>query len=129
MEQKYKTKTTKARKKKKKFKRYVKAGFCAKTGKQRWYDKQEKKYFLKEYSKRGYSSVRKKKAIALAQEGNGFRAIGRLLGISHTCAYYWIRDYAKTLETQVVPVEPHMSIELDEFWGFCQKKRNNSGVS
>jgi len=119
----YKTKKKKARKSKKRFKKCVKAGFCHKTGKQRWYDKEKKKYFLKEYVKRGYSNVRKKRAIALAEEGNGFRAIGRLLKISHTCAYYWIRAHSEKIKMQTICVEPHMSLELDEMWGFCGEKK------
>ena len=126
MKQIYKTKTRKTRKKTKKFKRYIKKGFCKKTGKQIWYDKLEKRHFFKEYSRRGYSSAKKKKAIALAQEGNGFRAIGRLLGISHTCAYYWVRDFCRSLQKPNLPSDCH-TIELDEMWHFCQKKLKKSG--
>ena len=126
MKQRYKKKTTKARKKAKKFNRYVKAGFCVGTKKQRWYDKQEKKYFFKEYEKRGYSNAKKKKAVALAKEGNGFRAIGRLLGISHTCAYYWIKSFCESLQKPDLPSQCNI-IELDEMWHFCQKKLKKSG--
>ncbi|MEI6243030.1 MAG: hypothetical protein WCP39_06470 [Chlamydiota bacterium] len=126
MAQIYKTKTGKARKKKKRFKRYIKKGFCDKTGKQRWYDKKTGKYFYKEYAKRGYGDVRKKKAIALAREGNGFRAIGRLLNISHTCAYYWVRDFCRTLQMPDLPKSCSV-IEFDELWHFCQKKLKKCG--
>jgi transposase len=108
-------------KKKKRGKRFIKYGICDKTGKQRWYDKKEKRYFYKEYKKLGYSYAKKKKAIQLASEGNGFRAIGRLLGISHVTAYNWVKDFCKTLDKPKLP--EHCSvIELDELWHFCQKK-------
>ena len=126
MKQIYEQKTKKQRKTKKKFKRYIKKGFCAKTGKQIWYDKKEEKHFFKEYAKRGYSKTRKKKAIKLSQEGVGFRAIGRLLDISHTCAYYWVRDFCNSLQKPALPTNCDV-IEFDEMWHFCQKKLKKSG--
>lgn len=127
MEQRYKIKSTKTNKRKKKFKRYIKQGFCKKTGKQKWYDKKEKRYFFKDYSKRGYSDRKKNNAIKLAFEGNSFRSIGRLLNISYTCAFYWIRDYAKTLSIPIIDRTKKCTLELDELWHFCQKKRKENG--
>jgi transposase-like protein len=127
MEQIYEIKKKKQRKKSKKsFKRYIKRGFCQKTGKQRWYDKLEKRFFFKEYSKVGYSNQRKNKAIALAKEGNSFRAIGRLLKISHTCVYYWVRSFCESLQKPDFPAGCD-AMELDEMWHFCQKKSKKSG--
>ena len=127
MRQNYEEKKKKANKKrKKKEKNIIKAGFCAKTGKQRWYNKETGKYFLKKYEKRGYSQTRKNKAIALSKEGVGFRGIGRLLNISNVCAYYWIREYCESLEKPELPKKCG-TIELDEMWHFCQKKTKKSG--
>ncbi len=120
-------KTKKQGKRKKRFKRYVKCGFCQHTGKQRWFDKKEEKYFIKEYSKRGYSQTIKNRAIALFCEGVGHRAIGRLLDISHTCAYYWVREYCESLAKSDLSEFNGEVIELDEMWHFCQKKRKKSG--
>ena len=127
MGQKYEEKTKPANKKKKKFKRYVKYGICDKTGKQRWYDKKEKKHFYKTYADRGHGDEMKKQAISLVSEGNGYRAVGRLLNISHTCVYYWVRDFCKTLNKQELP-KNCSAIEFDEMWHFCQKKSTNLGV-
>jgi len=114
MAQSYGIKSTKPNKRKKKFKRFIKKGFCKGTGKQRWYDKKEKKYFFKEYEKVGYSDRKKKSAINLAKEGNSYRSIGRLLNISYTCAFYWIRNYCKTLSLPVFDRKKKCSFELDE---------------
>jgi transposase-like protein len=76
----------------KRLKRYIKAGVCQKNGKQRWYDRVEKRTFYKAYEKRGYSDIKKEKAIFLAQQGMGYREIGRALKISHVCIYYWIKE-------------------------------------
>jgi transposase-like protein len=118
----YNKKTKKARKKKKKTKRYVKNGFCAKTGKQKWYDKKENRHFFKEYAKRGYDEETKKKAVEFAKEGIGCRKTGRLLHVSHVSVYRWVRAYCEKLYKQALP-EKSNGIELDELWSFCQKKR------
>lgn len=75
-----------------KIKRYIKRGICPTTGKQKWYDKIEKRTFYKVYKKRGYSDIKKEKAVFLAQQGMGYREIGRALEISHVCVYYWIKE-------------------------------------
>lgn len=126
MAQKYKKEITKPRKKKKRFRRYIKKGFCKKTGKQIWYDKIEKRHFFKEYKRRGYSERRKKKAIELHGENVGFRAIGRMLHISHTTAYYWVRAYQERLQDPTLPAWSS-EIQLDEMWHFNKKKAKRDG--
>lgn len=41
--------------------------------------------------KRGYSQKLKDQAIAMSLEGMGFRAIERVLGVSHVSVLKWIR--------------------------------------
>lgn len=126
MEQKYDKKIEKANKKKRKKtfrpKRYVKRGICRVTGKQKWYDKKEKKYFFKKYKERGYGEEVCKMAIKMSQEGIGYRTIGRLLNVSHVTVYNWINTFKKCLDKPELP-EVCSAIEFDEMWHFCQKKR------
>src|ERR1035437_7856053 len=106
-------KTKKATKKKRKNKRYIKKGICKKTGKQIWYDQIEKRHFFRSYKRKGYGEKMKQSAIALSKEGVGYRAIGRLLNISHTCAYNWITAHCESLEKPTLPTVSE-GIEFDE---------------
>ena len=126
MVQKYEEKKLKPNKKRKKIKKVIKRGFCKKTGKQIWYDKEKKKYFFKKYSRRGYSQTKKNKAVEMAKEGIGFRKIGRLLNVSHVSAYNWVKNFCNTLQKPTLP-RKCKEIELDEIWHFCQKKREKFG--
>ena len=67
----------------------------------------------------------RKLAIAMHLEGVGFRAIGRLLGISNVAVLLWVREAAKALREAQLWHRNHSRpecIELDEMWHFCQKK-------
>ena len=54
-------------------------------------------------------------------EGLGFRAIGRVLKVSHTAVYYWIKQAGKALELPV-DEEPVDVVELDELHAYVNKK-------
>jgi len=41
----------------------------------------------------------KKQALHLYLEGLGFRAIGRMLGVSHVSVYRWIKKFGETLDS------------------------------
>lgn len=101
----------------------VKAGF--QSEKQRYKCKECKRLFV-ELSQRGIPAEVKAQAIAMYLEGLGFRAIGRLLGVSNVAVLKWIRSAAEKLpeprESAFVDV-----LELDELWHFVKKRLSNSG--
>ncbi len=70
-------------------------------------------------------------ALALYREGLGFRAIGRLLGVSNVTVLNWIRDFGETVKAQIlarpIDIEDMDVIVLDELWHYTQKKSGKSG--
>jgi transposase-like protein len=101
----------------------VKAGLQSR--KQRYKCKQCRRLFV-EAGRRGYSPEFKEQALAMYLEGLGFRAIGRLLGVSNVAVLKWVRQAAKALPeaktTAVVDI-----LEMDELWHFIKKRAENSG--
>ncbi|MDO4897179.1 MAG: helix-turn-helix domain-containing protein [Moraxella sp.] len=69
---------------------FVKAGFN--NGRQRYKCKLCNHYFSVQKSVRHKSDETKQMAIKMCLEGLGFRAIGRLLGISHQTVYKWVKQ-------------------------------------
>ena len=80
---------------------------------------------------RKYSEEIKRQAIKLYMEGNGGRAVGRILGISKNTCLYWIRKYAKKIEEKNASNERVNVIEMDELYTYTERKkqilRNNAG--
>ena len=78
------------------------------------------------YTVKKKSDVRSAETRQQAQdmylEGLGFRAIGRVLKVSHTAVYSWIKQAGKALE---LPVEEKTVdvIELDELHTYVNKKK------
>jgi len=68
--------------------RLVKAGF--QSGKQRYRCQECARAFVQR-SERGKPPEMKAKAVSLYLEGLGFRAIGRILGVSNVAVLKWIR--------------------------------------
>lgn len=68
----------------------------------------------------------RKLALDLYLEGLGFRAIGRVLGISYGTAYQWIKRWGEQAELPVgdgcIPV-----VELDELHSYVQSKKTADG--
>jgi hypothetical protein len=62
-------------------------------------------------------------------EGLGFRAIGRIVGVSNVAVLKWVRDMASNIEPLVQRAKRREAsvIELDEMWHYLQKKRENIG--
>ena len=54
-------------------------------------------------------------------EGLGFRAIGRILKVSHTAVYYWIKQAGKAIE---LPVDEEIVdvVDLDKLNTYVNKK-------
>lgn len=80
----------------------------------------------------GYPLEMRIQALRLYLEGLGMRSIGRFLGVSNVTILYWIRNFAKTLQTEGdVWVNPDIKsvsvIQMDEFWHFTQKNGINFG--
>ena len=64
----------------------------------------------------------KEQALRLYLEGNGFRAIARLLGASHVSVYRWIRAQGE----QTAALQPHKAIdvvEMDELHTYIGHKK------
>ena len=68
---------------------FVKAGFN--NGRQRYKCKLCNHYFSVQKPVRHKSDETKQMAIKMYLEGLGFRAIGRLLNVSHQTAYRWVK--------------------------------------
>ena len=72
------------------------------------------------------SSETRQLALAMYLEGLGFRAIGRLLNVSHTAVFGWIKQAGKKVELTVTdaPVEV---VEVDEMHTFVGQKKVTAG--
>ena len=104
-------------------KEFVKAGLQSR--KQRYQCKLCRRLFV-EAGRPGYSAEFKEQALAMYLEGLGFRAIGRLLGVSNVAVLKWVRQAANALP------EPKASavvdiLEMDELWHFIKKRAANAG--
>ena len=104
----------------------VKAGFN--NSKQRYKCKLCGCHFTRSIPK-GEPTEKKRQAVHLYLEGLGFRAIGRLLNVSHVTAQVWVAKAAERLE-QLVPLYPARAemIELDEMHHYVGKKNNTLWV-
>ena len=78
----------------------------------------------------GVSTQTKKMAIHMYLEGLGFRAIGRVLGVSNVAVLKWVRDAGNKIEQiHKEQDKPHFTsvIEVDEMWHYIGKKNKNFG--
>jgi len=74
------------------------------------------------------SAATKQQALEMYLEGLGFRAIGRLLGVSHVTVYRWIRKLGKQL--QAMQKTKHTAgniVEMDELHTFVGLKKTTAG--
>ena len=55
-------------------------------------------------------------------EGNGSRAVGRILGIEKNMCLYWIHQRAKQINEKEVSSERLEVIEMDELYSYINKK-------
>ena len=81
--------------------------------------------------RRTNEKVAAKKALCIllyAMAKGSFRMMGRILGIDHTLAYRWIREFGEGLPEPEVPGEI-AEIEFDEMWHFIKDKKTNFGLS
>jgi uncharacterized protein YjcR len=71
-------------------------------------------------------------AIHLYLENMGFRAIGRVLGVSNVAVLNWIRSAGEWIQTYHVQNkakqrQPVEVIEMDEMWHFVGSKKRSYG--
>ena len=69
----------------------------------------------------------KDQAIALYLEGNGFRAIERLLKVSNVAVLKWVRQAAGQQVLQSVKPEEIRYMECDEVCSYVSKKKTFAG--
>lgn len=100
----------------------IKAG-KTKAGSQMYKCKHCGKRYTPKPKERCYSEEIKKQAIKLYMEGNSGRAVGRILKISKNTCLYWIKKYAKKIETKKVANERVNVIEMDELYSFVERKK------
>jgi transposase-like protein len=65
-------------------------------------------------------------ALEMYLEGLGFRAIGRLLKVSHTAVFGWVKKAGENVELPV-PDELVEVVELDEMHTFVSRKKTTVG--
>jgi len=68
----------------------------------------------------------KQMALDLYLEGLGFRAIGRILKISHGTVYQWVRKTGESLELPKTE-GPVAVVELDEMHSYVGQKKITAG--
>jgi transposase-like protein len=77
---------------------------------------------------RGKSPAFKRMALHLYLEGSGFRAIGRLLGVSNVAVMNWIYQFGDSLAPIRKPEGSDLEIvEIDEMFTYIQQKKNLVG--
>ena len=77
---------------------------------------------------RGKSPAMKRMALHLYLEGNGFRAIGRILGVSNVAVLNWIHHFGEALEPIRKPEDGTIEVvEIDEMFSFLQQKKTAVG--
>jgi transposase-like protein len=94
-------------------------------GKQRYKCKDCKCQFTKEQP-RGKSAKIKHWAILLYVNGLSFRAIAKLVGVSHKAVYDWVRTFSLVAYEKPTP-HGEIVVELDELWYFLKFKKTSSG--
>lgn len=98
-----------------------------KAGQQRYHCKSCGFNFTKGY--RGKGEVFKQQALKLYLEGLGFRAIGRVIGVSNVTVLNWVRAYGQKAE-QVLdeqPIQKVKTAELDELHTYIGRKKTTVG--
>jgi hypothetical protein len=63
----------------------------------------------------------KELAIRLLNEGNSFRATGRLIGVSHQTIGQWLKDYTNKIPFLDSKINSG-AVEIDELCTFVKKK-------
>jgi transposase-like protein len=83
--------------------------------------------FTIERKSTAFPSSIKQQALQLYLEGNGFRAIARLLGVSHVSVYRWIRNMGEQATAIQSPQKIDV-VEIDELHTYIGNKKLLLGV-
>ena len=78
-------------------------------------------------TRHGVPPETKRRALQLYLEGVGFRAIGRLLGVSNVAVLKWIRAFGEEVERCRKPGPAPKIAMIDEVWHFVQAKKTSAG--
>ncbi|MEZ5837386.1 MAG: hypothetical protein R3D03_16930 [Geminicoccaceae bacterium] len=70
----------------------------------------------------------RRRALQLYLEGMGFRAIGRVLGVSNVAVLKWIRAFGEEVERMRRPGPPPKIAMIDEMWHFVHAKKRMLAV-
>ena len=105
--------------------RQVKSGFN-RTGSQRLQCQACRRQYTPDPNPLGYDDRTREAALKLYLEGNGFRRIGRLLGVNHQSVANWVNAAHARLPAQAAqaatPVPPE-TLEVDELFTFVGSKK------
>ena len=93
-------------------------------GKQNYQCKSCGRQFIEYYSEMGYPSQVKEIAIAMYLNGNGFRAIERIIGVNHNTVIRWVRQAGKKLSRKMRSYKIPLVGQIDELQTFIGKKTN-----
>lgn len=104
----------------------IKKGFDAK-GNQIYYNKETKKYFIENSTRKVVTQEVKTQAITLYLEGLSIRAVARFFKVSHVSVLNWIKKAFLALPKTEENVTEYRAIQLDEVWHFSQKKAKETG--
>jgi transposase-like protein len=102
----------------------VKSGFH--RGKQRYLCKNCGCNYVEKPFK-GYPPSIKKKAIQYYLEGNGFRRIERLLGVSHVSVINWVKQTASKVESYAEKTKKPRKVKVLELDEMCVNFKKKSG--
>jgi len=107
-------------------KTFVKNGKC--RGKQRYKCKQCAYNFSIDKLKHGIEQQYVTQCLQLYLEGMGFRAIERVVGVSHVSVINWVKKYGKALKKATESGKALSAAELDELCSYVgSKKSSGSG--
>ena len=84
--------------------------------------------FIDVYSERGYPQDVKKRWSHLYLEGNGFRRIERLTGVSHNTVINWVKDAGNSLSIEPDYYEIPERAWIDELQTYVGKNKQNMAV-
>ena len=95
-------------------------------GRQRHYCKDCHYRYTVQQKSNTKSAATRRLALEMYLEGLGFRAIGRILKISHTIVYYWVKEWG---ERVALPQKegPVSVVELDEMHTYIGSKKTTVG--
>jgi transposase-like protein len=102
----------------------IKAGFV--LGRQRFLCKACGSHYSVEKKSDVKSVETKRLALQMYLEGLGFRAIGRVLNISYSTVYYWVKEWGSQVALPQSKTKAEV-VELDEMHSYVGSKKTTVG--